>query len=166
MNNFFNRENITLILSIFGSVGTLITFLVSYITKRKNLKINVNSVVYKKTSKWLAIVISFENRSQLPIAITSITLFVDEFEYIAVKYPMQVGEYIHHKGKEIIDRKFDYNLKIPADISQLSALSGCILFNISQEVIQTVSTPMTLVIHSTRGSAQKIELQLNQIKLL
>ena len=33
------RENITLALSIFGSIGTLVTFISSYLSKRKNLRI-------------------------------------------------------------------------------------------------------------------------------
>lgn len=39
ISRFLTQENITLVLSIFGSIGTLVTFISSYLTKRKILKL-------------------------------------------------------------------------------------------------------------------------------
>lgn len=44
ISQFFTKANITLLLSIIGSFGTLIALY----TKRKNLKIQVSNVAYKK----------------------------------------------------------------------------------------------------------------------
>lgn len=160
----FTRENMTLALSIFGSVGTLITFISSYLTKRKNLKICITSCVYRKDLRRLIFVVTFENRSRLPIAITSISAIINTKNVESLSYPYHVGDYVYRSGKEILDSKIEYNLKLPADISQLSALSGYVLFELSPEEIESLATPLTLLIHSTRGRVQKIELKSNQIK--
>ena len=160
----FTRANITLALSIFGAVGTLVTFISSYLTKRKNLKINITSATYRKDLRWLLCTITFENRSRLPIAITSISVTINDKTIEPKPYPCCVNSYTHRIGNEVIDRKFEYNLNLPADIQQLSALSGHILLDIAPEVLENLSTPLTLAIHSTRGRIQKIELSPNQIK--
>lgn len=164
MSELFTRENITLALSIFGSVGTLVTFISSFLTKRKNLKVVFNSSAYRKEIHWLILVITFENRSRLPIAITSISAILNGKEIKPIRYPHCVGEYTHRVGPEVIDKKFEYNLKLPADIQQLSAVSGYILFDVSPKDFENLSTPLTLLVHSTRGKVQKIELQPDQIK--
>lgn len=158
------RENITLALSIFGSIGTSITLISSYLTKRKNLKINIASFTYKSHLQRLALLVTFENRSRLPISVTSISCSLHGKIITPIRYPQGVGEYIHRIGKDIVDKKFEYNLSFPADIQQLCAVSGYILFDISQEDLENLSTPLILQVHSTRGRAQKIELQPSQIE--
>ena len=160
----FTRANITLALSIFGAVGTLVTFISSYLTKRRNLKISISSAMYRKDLRWLLCAISFENRSRLPIAITSISATANNRTIQPNPYPCCVNNYAHRIGNDVIDRKFEYNLKLPADIQQLSALSGYVLFELSPEEIEKLSTPLTLAIRSTRGRVQKIELLPNLIK--
>lgn len=46
VSKLLTRENITLALSIFGSIGTLITFISSYLHTRKNLKIKISRAGY------------------------------------------------------------------------------------------------------------------------
>lgn len=162
----FTQENITLFLSIFGSIGTLITFVSSYLSKRKNLKVGIVSPTYRSDLCWLLCGITFQNRSRLPIAITSICLIVNDKVMEPKSYPCCVNSYTHRIGNDIIDRKTEYNLKLPADIQQLSALSGYVLFELSPTEIESLSTPLILLVHSTRGRVQKIEFQPNQIKYL
>lgn len=64
LTELLTQENITLALSIFGSVGALVTFISSYLSKRKNLKINITSSTYKKIMRKLILMITFENRFQ------------------------------------------------------------------------------------------------------
>lgn len=139
--DLLTRENITLALSIFGAIGTLFTFL----------------------TYMLLITLTFENRSVLPIAITSIKCFIDKKEFPLFEHPICVKEYAHSRGKEVIDRKFLYNINFPVDIQQLSAFSGSIVLELSQKELETLSTPLTLQVFSTRGKAQKIELKKDQI---
>ena len=165
-NELLTQENITLALSIFGSIGTLITFISSYLSKRKNLKINIISATYKKSLDRLILVITFENRSCLPIAVTSISVTLHGEKLEPLRHPHCVGEYTQTHGKEVVDRKFTYNLDIPVGIQQLGAVSGHILFDVSPTELENHSTPLTLSVHSTRGRVQKIELQPHQIKCI
>lgn len=164
IETLFTRDNITLFLSIFGSVGTVITLISSYFAKRKNLKIKLVSCTYKKELGWLIFVIAFENHSQLPISITAISAVLNNQIIKPLAYPRPVGDFVYHNGNNILDTKVEYNLKLPADIQQLSALSGYVLFELLPEEIENLSTPVTLAVRSTRGREQKIELSPNLIK--
>lgn len=164
ISRLLTRENITLALSIFGTIGTLVTLTSSYLTKRKNLKIILASSTYRRDLERLVLSMTFENRSRLPIAITSVSIIKDNKELNLAPYPSCVGEYTHRYGTEIVDRKFEYNLKLPVDIQQLSAVSGFVLFDVSPTELENLPTPLMLLIHSTRGRVQKIELPSDQIK--
>lgn len=161
---FFTRENITLALSIFGAAGTLITFISSLMAKRKNLKIKISDSVYNRVLKTLIFVVSFENHSHLPIAITSVRFILDGHVFSPVKYPKCVEEYTRKHGNEVVDRKFLYNLNFPVDIQQLGSTSGHILLAISQEELEKLSTPVIVQVHSTRGRVQQIKLPHDSIK--
>lgn len=77
-----------------------------------------------------------------------------------------VNKYAYRENNKIVERKFMYNLQTPADISQLSAVHGDILFAIPQATIEKLSTPMFLQVYSTRRGVQQIELSRKQIENL
>lgn len=163
-NGFSTKDAITLILAIIGAVGTFTNYFFSYLAKRKNLKITVARIALKIPINTLVVSLCFENKSQLPISITSISFLVDEIETMPCKYPELVEEhYVERKGV-LVNSKFLYNLNLPLDIQQLGAASGHILLDISQEKLQNLSTPLIVQVHSTRGKVQKITLPLDQIE--
>lgn len=162
--NLLTRENITLALSIFGSIGTLATFFFSYLRRRKNLKISIIDATFNPKLRTLVITITLENRSQLPIAITSINFVCDKNVVPSVEYPRCVERYEYTQGNRLLDRKLFYNMKFPLDVHQLSAASSYILLDISQEEFENLSTPLILQVYSTRGRVQKIKLPLEMIE--
>ena len=164
INKYLNRDNITLALSIFGSIGTLITLISSYLHTRKNLKIKIDKVGYRIKTQKLLITLTFENHSRLPISVTSIDVFVNDQQITLEKYPKCVEWYSHLDGKEVVDRKFLYNLNFPVDIQPLFAVSGSILLDASLKELESLSTPLILKVHSTRGREQRIEFPHNQIE--
>lgn len=164
ISTLFTRANITLALSIFGAFGTLVTFISSHITKRKNLKIKINATNHNSILQRMIVNITFENHSHLPIAVTSISAIIDGEEFKCMPYPHYVGEYSYRSGNEVVERIFTHNLELPSDISQLSAVSGYVLFDVTLDILEKLSTPVILLIHSTRGKVQKIQLQLDQIE--
>lgn len=164
VSKLLTRENITLALSVFGSLGTLITFVSSFLHTRKNLKIKVSKVGYRNCTKIMLISLTFENRSRLPISITSISVLINGAEIIPETYPKCVEWYSHMEGKEVVDRKFLYNLNFPVDVQPLFAVSGHILLDVPLKEIEKLSTPLILKVHSTRGRAQEIEFPHNQIE--
>lgn len=166
LKELLTRENVTLALSIFGSLGTLFTFCFSYLTHRKNLRISIVSATYKPNFNRLALLFCFENRSRLPIAITSITSKFNSVDISLNPHPNYVGNIKYEENHQIVHRLFEFDLKIPVDIAQLSACSGYVLFDISPDDLRNVSTVLNFQVHSTRGSVQKIELMSDLIKWL
>lgn len=163
ISKLITRENITLLLSIFGSVGTIFSLVSAFMSKRKNLKINVAAAAYSQTFHLLKITFSFENRSQLPITIINLKFFSGEHELKIEEYPRCVKEYAHRHGSEVVDWIFLYNLNFPVDIHQLGAVSGDVLLDISPKDFESLSTQLTVEVHSTRGQVQKIQLDRNSI---
>lgn len=163
-NDFSTKDAITLILAIIGAIGTFSNYFFSYLAKRKNLKITVSRIALKIPINTLVVSLSFENRSQLPISITSISFLLDGIETMPYKYPELVAErYVERKGV-LVDSKFLYNLNLPLDIQQFGAASGHILLDISQEKLQNLSTPLILQVYSTRGTVQQISLPFDRIE--
>lgn len=158
------KDDITFILAVIGSLGTIFSLVSSFLVMRKNLRITISNAVYKKEFHILMVSLTFENRSRLPIAITSIKVFSWGSELPIETYPRCVNEYTHRHGREVVDRKFLYNLELPVDIAQLGAASGSILLEIFPKEFESLSTPLTVQVHSTRGRVQKIKLNLNLIK--
>ena len=158
--SLITRDNITLLLSVIGALGTCITLISSFLHKRKNLKIHITDAEYNKNQNQML----FENRSQLPIAITSVRIFLNGHELSAAKYPICVSQYTHRHGSEVVDRKFLYNLNFPITIQQLGAFAGKMLLEFSPKELENPSTPLTLQVHSTRGKVQQIALPCDQIK--
>lgn len=166
LKEILTRENITLALSIFGSLGTFITLFFSFFTTRKNLKISITSATYKPDDECLALIFCFENRSRLPICVTSISAKPNPYEIKLKPHPNYVGNIKYKENGEIVHRHFEFDLNFPIDIAQLSARSGFVLFDIPQDVLQNFSTPLSFQVRSTRGRAQKIELKPDQIEWL
>lgn len=162
--NLLTFENITFVLSVFGSVGTLITFIAAFKSNRKNLKMIVSNLAYIKDVKTLSITITFENRSRPPISITSARLFISDDEILPEKYPRLVDRYAYRENDEIVARKFLYNINFPVCVQQLGASSGSLLFDVSPEVIQNSSTPLFLKVRSTRGREDKTQLDVCSMK--
>lgn len=158
---YITFQNITFILGLIGSLGTLWTFIAS----RKNLHIKIADMVYRTDIQTFIIVIIFENRSRLPISITEITLSAGENELYFEPFPRCVSEYFHKKRAEVVDKKFLYNLSLPVSLSQLGAESGHLLLDISQEDFEKLPTQLTLKVHSTRGRVQKKQLSVQDIRL-
>ena len=162
--SLITRDNITLLLSVIGALGTCITLISSFLHKRKNLKIHITDAEYNKNQNQMLLTLAFENRSQLPIAITSVRIFLNGHELSAAKYPICVSQYTHRHGSEVVDRKFLYNLNFPITIQQLGAFAGKMLLEFSPKELENPSTPLTLQVHSTRGKVQQITLPCDQIK--
>lgn len=162
--SLITRDNITLLLSIVGALGTCITLISSFLHKRKNLKIHISDAEYKESQNQMLLTLTFENRSQLPIAITSVHIFLNGHELSAAEYPICVGQYTHRHGSEVVDRKFLYNLNFPITVQQLGAFAGKMLLEFSPKELENPSIPLTLQVYSTRGRVQQIVLPCDQIK--
>ena len=67
IHNFITRENITLVLAILGSFGTLSSWFFVLLKNRKNLKMHIVGHRFSEDNHSLLIYTMFENKSRLPI---------------------------------------------------------------------------------------------------
>lgn len=163
-SKLLTRENITLVLSILGSLGAVVTFITNFLVYRKNLKIRITETFYLTDSKRLYIKFLFENRSRLPISITSILLSFNTQMIKPTKGTHCIHDYKNLDGREIVDRMFTYNSQLPITLAALDATRGYILFDISKEDLKNSPTPLTLLVLSTRPVVQQIELSYKDIQ--
>lgn len=158
LSNLLTRENITLALSIFGSVGTVITWLVSFMKNRKKFSIIVNG--YRFDSQGLLLYVQIINRSYLSLSISDISIKLNDQTFYTDKIPVKVLETTIRKGFEIIEQKTDYSMPFPVQLSPLGGCSGYLNFSFEKDIPQLPSNMVTAVIHSNRGLPCRKKLKL------
>lgn len=148
---YLTRDNITLVLSLIGSVGTITTWIVSYVKSRKNISIQI--IKLTKPKNYLIIYAMLNNRSRLPITVESLSVIICDKKYTCSLLPKKVFETSTKTGNIVKDHKEYYTLPFPINIPSLSGMSGYFLFDLPEEASQKLSTPLTMLIHSNRGKA-------------
>lgn len=161
LKELFTRDNITLALSIFGSIGTICTWLYNYIKIRKSFTIELNG--YRFNPKGLLLHVQFVNKSTLSLSINEIAIKHNEIEYPCSKIPQKVLETTHKVGKEIVSHKEYYSLEFPINLPPLCGASGYLYFSSDSENFPKLSTETTVIIRSNRGRAVEKKLPLTNL---
>lgn len=160
---FLTRENITLAMSIFGSVGTIISFTLAFLHNRKKVKISILN--FEKMGDVYLFFIMFENLSRLPISISRISLISNDFAEDCFVTPEFVLEYNKSTEKQgVYERKVYYSEQIPINLSPLGAISGYLLFPaLEEQTLIDVSRLTILQVYTNRGKVKKIEFVPQQV---
>ncbi|MCI8669226.1 MAG: hypothetical protein HFI34_06880 [Lachnospiraceae bacterium] len=146
----------TVLISFLSLCLSLFTWIFTIWVNRKRLCIR--PLICSYNEKTWNLKISFENYSRLPITITNICISINMNNYPCKNNYFAVNNYKYREGQTVIERKIDYNLFPPIEISALSAKAGIIVFDIPEEVFQNSAIPLILLIETTRGKIPKIEL--------
>lgn len=157
MKSLLTHENITLALSIFGSLGTIFTLIHSFVTKRPNIKVTIDGLVYRSQEQRLIANIIFENHSRLPITITNVMLKFDDNTIYPADYPVLISQY-QFTIKDFVDHIQTYNTKLPFCINQLDAIGTYLVFEIPKSSVQNLSIPLTFEVHTSRRLIKEIVL--------
>lgn len=157
----FTQDNITLALSIFGSIGTVGTWLYNYIKTRKSFTFELNG--YRLNPKGLLLHVQFVNKSTLSLSINEIAIKHNDIEYPCTKIPQKVLETTHKIGKEIVDHKVEYSMEFPINLPALCGSSGYLYFSSDSENFPQLSTEVTVIIRSNRGRAVERKLPLTNL---
>lgn len=157
----FTRENITLALSIFGSVGTVSTWIYNYIRTRKSFSVELNG--YRFSPKGLLLHIQLINKSTLSLSINEIAIKHNGIEYPCSKIPQKVMETTNKIGKEIVSHNEYYSLEFPINLPALCGASGYLYFSSDSENFPKLSTETTVIIRSNRGRAVEKKLPLTNL---
>lgn len=155
---YLTRDNITLALSIIGSVGTLLTWLLTFINSRRNIKLKV--IKYCKLHNSLIMYMVINNNSSSSIILNSVSVKLNDIIYPCSTSPKRVFAFQNKTG-EIVNYSKDYfSVEFPINLSSCSGMSGYFLFDIPEEDLKTLSTPLILQVSSNRGKSLEIELKL------
>lgn len=159
--SFISRDNITLVLSIFGSLGTIFTLLHSFVSNRKNIDVRIIGHRYTDSHS-LLIYVAFENKSRLPIAITGISVFVEDVPYSCAEPPVVALKTTSRTGKTITSHHEYRTLTLPVNLPSLGGTSGYVFFETPEATFQTDATPLKFLINSNRGRVMKNTLPLER----
>lgn len=149
---FFTKENISFLLGVFGSFGTLYTLF----AQRKNISLSIQSYSYKNKS--LLMFVSFTNRSRLPISILNISVIQDNVCYPCVYIPTVVCEHTRRSGKEIISHREEFSVRFPISLASLAGSSGYLYFDKLPENYPDDAKTLTVQVSTNRGRAKKMKL--------
>lgn len=152
INKICTRDNLTLILSVFGTLGTLCTLF----SKRRNFSISAHYYNYKNES--LLMYVAFTNKSQLPITITNVSLVIDSVCYPCAYVPTKVIDYTHRIGKEIVSHKELMSIQFPISLAALAGTSGYLYFDTLPSNYPNTPSELTLEVSTSRGKAKRIKL--------
>lgn len=156
-----SRDNITLALSIFGSLGTLFTLFHNFFINRKN--VNVRIVGYRfGDDKSLLIYVALENISRLPVSITGFAVNIDSTWYPCAEPSVTAFEETFRTGGVVTSHHEYKTLSLPIYIASLGGTSGYIFFEMPEATFQTDTTSLKFLINSNRGLIMKRTLSLGR----
>ena len=152
INTYFTKENITFLLAVIGSLGTIY----SMIAQHKNISLSIVSYSYK--NKTLLMYVAFTNCSRLPISILNVSIVLDKICYPCVYIPTTVVEHTRHSGKELLSYREELSIQFPVSLSSLAGTSGYLYFDKLPDNYPNAPTTLTLEVSTNRGQAMKMKL--------
>lgn len=152
----FTKENITFALAVFGSVGTLISAIASFIHRHKKLSIHISKLYFDHTSIWLYCI--FENKSQLPISINSLSVQIKNIFIHTSQIPQKVLEITDRSGNTITNRREFYSISFPIFLPALGGTAGYVYFDIPEERLEILPTELFFQAGTNRGMVRKRKL--------
>lgn len=157
---YITKSNVTFILAVFGSIGTITSWIYAYFATRKNIILRV--IAYQAKNNILLTYLSFENKSRLAISITNLALKVNGTYFPCRHLPQRVTSSQQSIGGKIVSSIDYYNIRLPIELGGLGSNSGYVLFVLPKGVGIPDSKILTLQVVSNRGKAVETTLPLDQ----
>lgn len=158
--DYFTKENITSILALIGSIGTIAGWVYAFITTRKNIGIRV--VAYSIKGSNILLYLSFENKSRLTISITDLAIKIGEFYHPCRHVPQRVVSTQRYTGSQLVSSVDYYNIQMPIELGSLGSTSGYVLFVLPKGHRISDTNVLTFQVSSNRGRAIEMKLSLDQ----
>lgn len=151
--NLLTRENISLILSIIGSVGAVSSWIYNYVTRRKNITFRIINHDYEIDDNYLSLYFHLTNNSELPITINEICIEQNSEEVCCSLVPDSFACI----GEEDIT-----SVSFPLSVAPLCSCSGYLHFVFPHKIEEDFSKIQNFVIRTNRGKALKERLSLGE----
>lgn len=161
MNTLLTKDNITFILAVFGSLGTLISWTFSLISTRKSINVRISKAYLYDNSILLHILI--DNKSRLPITITRISLVIGNNIFSTFDTQTQIYRGERKCKGEVLSVNTIYSPTFPIEIGSLGGTNCYPYFELSPEAFETLSTELTLQFHTNRGMVKKKKLSFEPV---
>lgn len=152
---YFTRENITLVIAIFGAIGTIFTWIHNIITNRKNISLSIISAYHKNNI--MVAYIMIENKSRMPICINSFSLTEGKKKVMCKQIPTKIIEITNRSGTEITDRRNIYSCKFPISLGALSSDSVYTFFDL-RDINIDISEELNFLIATNRGKELSVRI--------
>lgn len=152
-----NQLNITTIIAVIGLVISVINLVQGILSRRKKLSVRLLS--FDVYGQRLILTMSFENCSQLPIAITNIKYISSEGEHSCEAIPIKLSENTQRTGG-IPSHSERLSDRLPIQLSPLGATSAIIVFAKLPAVPETGAKSLTFEFCTNRGSSLRKTLEL------
>lgn len=156
MKQLFTRENITLVIALFGAVGTIINALITFFHQRLNLRFELTNLsVIARTFHTYAII---TNYSRLPISISSISVRIEDRWFPCSFIPVKMSEHNVKINGQTLPPVETYSTPMPIEIGPLGSFGGLFVFDSFPKDLQLPTIPDSFLIATNRGKViQKIQ---------
>lgn len=156
MKQLLSRENITLALALFGTVGTLINALINFFHQRLKLRFELTNLsVIARTFHIYAI---FTNFSRLPVSISSISVKIKDRWFPCSFIPVKMSERTRTVNSQVLPPIETYSTPMPIEIGSLGSFGGFFVFDNFPKDLQLPAIPDSFLIATNRGNIiQKIQ---------
>ena len=142
--SFFTRENITFILAVIGSLGTIFNFAYTYFSSRR--RIDMQILDYSSHLNVVQFFMYIQNQSRSPICISCISLQLDDKEISCELIPKKI-------------RGNDTNLictpSFPLNLSSLMGVQYFFEFVNCPDISLASGKTISFVIYTNRGALKK-----------
>ncbi|MDD4564490.1 MAG: hypothetical protein PHE79_03320 [Eubacteriales bacterium] len=157
MFEYLTLDNITLALAVFGSVGTILTWVISAFRNHKNLSIKPipddrHAITFSTQQHLYAtMAVIIENKSRLPIAITQFQVINADGKPLTADL---IPAFIYHQSNNIVPMEFGGYSRIiesaefPINICALGAAQAYMHFTLP---LGTNLQIRTILLHTNRG---------------
>lgn len=117
---------VTLAISALGALVALATPIYLLIVKRPSVK--VSCIEWRALNGTAFFLLCFANASQLPTAITNISLVIDGNPYPCEPTPKLIRSHTRKVGVEVVSHTDELSVPLPIKLDPRSAQSGLVLF--------------------------------------
>ena len=145
LNDLINKENITFALSIFGATGTILTWVISTIKHRKNIKLSV--IDYNSWKNINQFFITIQNKSHSKISISSIQI-VHNKQLICCELEPKII-------KSRTNAPATYTPQFPLNINGMEGFSVYLEFINCQDMLLTHGKTVDFQVYTNRGQIKK-----------
>lgn len=158
---------VSLVLGSIGAVGTVATWIFLYFQNRVNIEFNIiKYAIFESTRPMLSCYFTVANKSRLNLAITSMSVKIDNKVYPCEIVPVKAIENRYKRSDGSEQKEITYTVPFPISISSLSATMGYLHIPFESGVVLDSKVPLTFLIGTNRNKTVQLLKSLDEVPLL